>query len=180
MIYRLWFTSNWYIDYHACGIPGIVSVHIKCWLIRQTHQQPASQHWKTDQCTYHSPIIFNHYVNSNFQCLKQQAGVWENEKVRHNLVQWTRTSAEPYVHLMFLESSDCLQLANFTNGITVCRMWSVTDTIVRIVNSMHLTNADAHAIELIIECDQEARVHIYDQEVQHPMMPIQYNYNDYN
>jgi hypothetical protein len=81
---------------------------------------------------------------------------------------------------MFLESSDCLRLASLTNGITVCKMRSVTDNVVRIANSTHLTNADAHAVELFIERDQEARVHIRDQEVQHPTMPIKYDYNGYN
>ena len=45
------------------GIPGAVSVHTKCWLVHQTHQQPAPQHRKTE-CTHHSRIIFNGYVDS--------------------------------------------------------------------------------------------------------------------
>ena len=52
-------------------------------------------------------------------------------------------SAKPCVRSMFLElSSDCLRLASLINGIMVCKIWPVTDTVVRIANSTHLTNAD--------------------------------------
>jgi hypothetical protein len=43
----------------SCGL------YLQCQLIRQTHQQPACQHWKTstDRCTHHSLIIFNNYID---------------------------------------------------------------------------------------------------------------------
>ena len=101
-------------DYHAHCIPGAVSVHTKCWLVRQTHQQSASQHRQTDRCMHHSHIIFNCYVASKVLSSEQSWGMgeWKGPPPSHSL------SMIIFFILLWLDTAQLMVLLSMTNAST--------------------------------------------------------------